>query len=95
MAVWDIADENVDNVAELFAGNPDVTLCYRRPRHLPDWPYNLFCMVHARSRPEAFAAIDHLNLVADTGLKPQAVLFSTRCFKQRGAVLSNPLRGCA
>ena len=46
-------------------------------------------------RPETFAAIDHLNLVADTGLKPQAVLFSTRCFKQRGAVLSNPLRGCA
>ena len=95
MAVWDIADENVDAVAERFASNPDVTLCYRRPRHLPDWPYNLFCMVHARSRPEAFAAIDDLNLVADTSLDPQAVLFSTRCFKQRGAMLSNPLRGCA
>lgn len=93
MAVWDIADGNVDDVAELFAGNPNVTLCYRRPRHLPDWPYNLFCMVHAKSRSEAFAAIDDLNLVADTGLNRQAVLFSTRCFKQRGAMLSNPARG--
>jgi hypothetical protein len=49
-------------------------------------------MVHAKSRPEAFAAIDDLNLVADTGLDPQAVLFSTRCFKQRGAVLSDNAR---
>lgn len=93
MAVWDIADDNVDDVAELFASNPNVTLCYRRPRRPPDWPYNLFCMVHAKSRSEAFAAIDDLNLVADTGLNRQAVLFSTRCFKQRGAILSHPARG--
>jgi DNA-binding Lrp family transcriptional regulator len=95
MAVWDIADDDVDAVAALFAGNPNVTLCYRRPRRLPDWPYNLFCMVHAKSRPEAFAAIDDLNLVGATGLDPQTVLFSTRCFKQRGAMLSNPPRGSA
>jgi DNA-binding Lrp family transcriptional regulator len=95
MAVWDIADENVDDVADLFASNPNVTLCYRRPRRLPDWPYNLFCMVHAKSRSEAFAAIDDLNLVAATGLNRQAVLFSTRCFKQRGATFSNPARGTA
>jgi len=72
-----------------------MTLCYRRPRRLPDWPYNLFCMVHAKSRSEAFAAIDDLNLVAATGLNRQAVLFSTRCFKQRGATFSNPARGTA
>lgn len=88
MAVWDIADETVDVVAATFAGHPAVTLCYRRPRRLPLWPYNLFCMVHAKSRREAFAAIDELNLLADTGLNRQAVLFSTRCFKQRGAVFS-------
>jgi hypothetical protein len=45
-------------------------------------------MVHAKSRQEAFGAIDDLNLLADTGLKRQAVLFSKRCFKQRGAVFS-------
>ncbi len=89
MAVWDIPDAMVDAVAETFARHPAVTLCYRRPRHLPLWPYNLFCMVHARVRREAYAAIDELNLLADTGLKRQAVLFSTRCFKQRGAVFSS------
>jgi DNA-binding Lrp family transcriptional regulator len=88
MVVWDIPDAMVDNVAGTFARHPSVTLCYRRPRHLPVWPYNLFCMVHSRSRSDAFTVIDEINLQADTGLKRQAVLFSRRCFKQRGAVFS-------
>lgn len=93
MAVWDIPDNNVGNVAAMVARSPNVTLCYRRPRRRPAWPYNLFCMVHAKSRRDAYAAIDELNLLADTGLNDQAVLFSTRCFKQRGAVFSDPSRG--
>lgn len=93
MAVWDIPDNNVGTVAAIFARSPNVTLCYRRPRRRPAWPYNLFCMVHARSRRDAFAAIDELNLLADTGLNDQAVLFSTRGFKQRGAVFSDRKSG--
>ena len=90
MAVWDLPDEMVDAVAGTFARHPGVTLCYRRPRRPPLWPYNLFCMVHARSRSDAYAVIDDINLQADTGLHRQAVLFSKRCFKQRGAVFSSP-----
>jgi DNA-binding Lrp family transcriptional regulator len=85
MAVWNIPDATVDLVAGKFARNPRVSLCYRRPRRLPDWPYNLFCMVHAKTRRDAHAVIDDLNLVGETGLNEQATLFSTRCFKQRGA----------
>lgn len=88
MAVWDIPDALVDDVAAKFARHPRVTLCYRRPRHRPVWPYNLFCMVHSKSRSDAHAIIDEINLQADTGLTRQAVLFSKRCFKQRGAVFS-------
>ena len=88
MAVWDVPDDRLDDVVESFARHPKVTLCYRRPRHLPVWPYNIFCMVHARSRSDAYAVIDEINLEADTGLLRQAVLFSKRCFKQRGAVFS-------
>jgi len=93
MAVWDVADDMVDSVAASFTRNPNVTLCYRRPRRLPHWPYNLFCMVHAKSRDDAYAVIDEINLQADTGLNKQAVLFSTRCFKQRGAVFSHARQG--
>lgn len=92
MCVWDVPDGIVDRVAQSFVTNPSVTLCYQRPRRLPDWPYNLFCMVHAKSRDEALATLDDLNAVAETSLFPQTVLFSTRCFKQRGAVFSDRAR---
>jgi hypothetical protein len=85
MAVWNIPDERVQDVVRQFLRNPAVSLCYRRRRQPPDWPYNLFCMIHAKTRRDAYAAIDELNLVADTGLCRQSVLFSTRCFKQSGA----------
>ncbi|MGQ0682082.1 siroheme decarboxylase subunit beta [Bradyrhizobium sp.] len=89
MAVWDVPGDRLDDVVESFARHPMVTLCYRRPRCLPLWPYNIFCMAHARSRWDALAVIDEINLEADTGLLRQAVLFSRRCFKQRGAVFSD------
>jgi DNA-binding Lrp family transcriptional regulator len=90
MAVWDVPDDRLEDVVESFARHPKVTLCYRRPRRPPAWPYNIFCMVHARSRWDAYSVIDEINLEADSGLLRQTVLFSTRCFKQRGAVFSQP-----
>jgi siroheme decarboxylase len=92
MAVWDIAADRIDDVAGKLVRNPRVTLCYRRARHLPEWPYNLYCMVHGRSRRESLAVIDQLNRSAGVGDAPQAVLFSTRCFKQRGAIFSTQSR---
>ena len=47
-------------------------------------------MVHAKSRVEALAIVGDLNAVAEASYLDQAVLFSTRCFKQRGAVFSRP-----
>jgi len=69
-----------------------VTLCYRRPRRLPDWPYNLFTMIHGRDRDEVLANID--RLVRECGLEdiPRDVLFSRRRFKQRGAIYHAPER---
>jgi DNA-binding Lrp family transcriptional regulator len=89
MAVWDIPDDQVDDVAHILVRNPRVTLCYQRRRRPPDWPFNLYCMVHAKSRPAALAVVDELNCAAGTAGSRHTVLFSTRCFKQRGAVFSN------
>jgi DNA-binding Lrp family transcriptional regulator len=89
MAVWDVDADVVDQIGQRFARHAKVTLCYRRPRRLPDWPYNLFCMVHAKTERDASVAVDDLKIAAGRGLNGQAVLFSTRCFKQRGATFSN------
>jgi DNA-binding Lrp family transcriptional regulator len=88
MVVWDIPVDLADPVAAELVRNPRVTLCYRRAGRPPEWPYNLYCMVHARSRQESLAVIDELDRGAGLGDRAQAVLFSTRCFKQRGAVFS-------
>ncbi len=85
MVVWNVADDAVDAAGERLAALPYVTLCYQRPRRRPDWPYNLFSMIHGRER----AAVEALVAEAarDGGIEdvPRAVLFSRRQFKQRGA----------
>jgi DNA-binding Lrp family transcriptional regulator len=55
MTVWDVDDARVDDLGERVGALPGVSHCYRRPRHLPDWPYNLFAMLHGRSRAEVEA----------------------------------------
>jgi DNA-binding Lrp family transcriptional regulator len=84
MVVWDVPDENVRELGQCLAGFDFITLCYRRPRHAR-WPYNLYCMIHGKSRDEV---LGHLEwLVNHCGLQSIAheVLFSRRRFKQRGA----------
>ena len=52
MTVWDVADDQVDELGARVGALDFVTHCYRRPRALPAWPYNLFAMVHGASREE-------------------------------------------
>jgi len=85
MVVWDLPDEDVERVGRLLAAEPEVTLCYRRRRHAPEWPYNLFCMIHGRARGEVEAAAARLRERLGLAQVPHAVLFSRRRFKQRGA----------
>lgn len=85
MVVFDVPDHRVQEVARGLCGLPFVTLCYRRPRRGAEWPYNLFCMIHGQGRPRVEAQIR--GMIETCGLRdlPTATLFSTRCFKQRGA----------
>jgi len=85
MVVWDIPDAEVAAVGRLMATFPFVTLCYRRPRRLPDWPYNLFCMIHAKDRGEALTHVGDLAGDLDLAGVPREILLSRRRFKQRGA----------
>lgn len=85
MVVWDVPDERLNELGERLGALDCITLCYQRPRRLPDWPYNLFCMIHGQEREKVLAYID--RLVDSEGLAdiPHKVLFSGRRFKQRGA----------
>ena len=95
MAVWDVPEAEADATGERLAREADVTLCYRRNRWLPAWPYNLFAMIHGRSEEAVRKRI--AGIAEATGLSghPNAILFSRRCFKQRGARFAGPARQAA
>ncbi len=85
MVVWDVPDDRVQAVGDALGRQRCVTLCYQRPRRLPHWPYNLFCMIHGKDRQRVLDYIDQIT--GELGLQeiPREVLFSGRRFKQRGA----------
>jgi DNA-binding Lrp family transcriptional regulator len=85
MLVHDIPDELVGEIGRALAEEPAVTLCYRRPRRLPDWPYNLFCMIHGRERAEVEASIAALRQRHGLTDCAHDILFSRTRFKQNGA----------
>jgi hypothetical protein len=72
---------------------PFVTLCYRRLRRPPVWPYNLFCMIHGTDRVEVEAQYAAARKAAGLEDAPSAVLFSIRRFKQCAGRYVTPMDG--
>jgi siroheme decarboxylase len=84
MSVWDVLDEAVDALGPRVGALPFVTHCYRRPRRLPDWPYNLFAMVHGRDRAETARKVHEIEIVLGRHVRAHDVLYSTRILKKTG-----------
>lgn len=85
MIVMNVPDDSVSAIGQQVSQNSFVNLCYQRPRR-ESWPYNLYCMIHGKSREIVLQ--QWLELQQSCGLHGYAfeVLFSRRCFKQRGAL---------
>jgi len=84
MTVWDVSDEQVDALGERIGSLDSVTHCYRRPRALPAWPYNLFAMVHGASRDECAAKADEIRTLLGAACRGSDILYSTRILKKSG-----------
>jgi DNA-binding Lrp family transcriptional regulator len=88
MTVWDVADEAVDELGARVGALEFITHCYRRPRHRPDWPYNLFAMAHGASRDEVTAKAEHIAGILGDACRARDILYSTRMLKKTGLRLS-------
>lgn len=84
MSVWDVADDEVDALGAKIGALPCVSHCYRRPRRLPQWRYNLFAMVHGRDRGETEAHRAQIRALLGAALRAHDVLYSTRILKKTG-----------
>lgn len=85
MIVWRIPEAEIDIVAQKMLKFSFVTLCYQRPM-LPEWSYNLYCMIHGKNKVTVENQLAQLIKQCDLSTVEKEILFSSRCFKQRGAV---------
>ena len=82
MIAWIVPAERVVATGELFAAADEVTHCYERMTAI-DWPYNLYIMVHSRSREDCLRIADQLS--RQSGISDYIVLFSEREYKKISA----------
>ncbi len=88
MSVWDVADDEVDALGAKIGALPCVSHCYRRPRRLPEWPYNLFAMVHGSSREQVAVDVARIADLLGSACRAHDVLYSSRILKKTGLRLS-------
>jgi DNA-binding Lrp family transcriptional regulator len=79
MGVWAVPESEIDRIGELMATFRAVSHCYRRPSY-PDWPYNIFTMVHAKSQEECENIL--ASIAEETGIRERSALYSTKEFKK-------------
>lgn len=89
MSVWDVADERIDELGMQIGQLDFVTHCYQRPRRLPEWPYNLFAMVHGRDRDEVTQKVVRIAALLGAASRAHDVLYSSRILKKTGLRLAD------
>ena len=88
MSVWNVDDALVDQLGARIGDLPGVSHCYRRPRRLPVWPYNLFAMLHGRSREEVEQQAQHIEGMLGDACTSHDILYSTAILKKTGLRLN-------
>jgi DNA-binding Lrp family transcriptional regulator len=89
MSVWDVPDERAHELGREVGALDFVSHCYRRPRHLPLWPYNLFAMVHGRCGEEVERKVARIAELLGSADRGHDVLYSKRILKKTGLRLNS------
>ncbi len=79
MVAWQVPEDHVDQVGELLSEFTAASHVYQRPTY-PDWPYNLFTMIHAASEEECHKIASEMSKTA--GVTEYKLLFSTKEYKK-------------
>lgn len=81
MVAWKVRDQaQADEAAEAIVAHSLISHCYYRPSSAPDWPYELYTMIHGRSESDCLEVVEYLK--ANTSLEEYAVLESIRELKK-------------
>ena len=89
MSVWDVDDAQLATLGPRVADLPGVSHCYRRPRHLPEWPYNLFAMLHGTSRAAVEQQAQEIAELLGSACRSHDILYSSAILKKTGLRLKD------
>ncbi|WP_273207475.1 Lrp/AsnC family transcriptional regulator [Marinobacter subterrani] len=90
MTVWDVRDDAITDMGRQVGELPFVSHCYRRPRHLPYWSFNLFAMVHGTSGAEVEDKASQIQAVLRDTCRGHTILYSSAILKKTGLRLRKP-----
>ena len=82
MIAWRAPSEDIERAGELLGSVDEVTHCYERAT-TPDWPYNLYTMVHSTSKEDCLDRARRLSQLS--GIAEYRVLFSEFEYKKTSA----------
>jgi len=83
MSVWDVDESKGEEIGKRLAEFSAVSHCYLRPKY-PNWPYNLFAMVHAKTQEECDELI--AQMAKENKLDKYSKLYSSVEFKKQRLV---------
>ncbi len=75
MVAWRVPEERIEEVGQKLAAKPFITHCYLR-RTYPDWPYNLYTMIHASTEEECRQLVEEIARELD--LPEHEMLFTEK-----------------
>jgi len=88
MSVWNVDDDQAEALGAKVGALPFVSHCYLRPRALPEWPYNLFAMLHGTTRDEVESKRADVVALLGDACRGHDILYSTRILKKTGMRLA-------
>jgi DNA-binding Lrp family transcriptional regulator len=79
LCVWKVDTDQLETIGNLFAALTEVTHCYERETY-PEWQYNLYTMVHAKTRAECEKIIQEMSRLSQ--VTDYQVFYSTKELKK-------------
>ncbi len=84
MTVWDVPDDRIQACGQMIGALEYVSHAYQRPRHQPEWNYNLFAMVHGKDRNEVSTKVQRIAEMLGDDNRGHEILYSSRILKKSG-----------
>ncbi len=81
LCAWIIPPERMDEIAQKFVAMPTISHCYDR-NTMPDWPYNMYTMIHAHTRQECEAIAEKFAKENNLGTDKYVMLYSVKEWKK-------------